>query len=139
VLLIGLHVLCPVRTAPSPSRVQDLRANPACELCWFFPLSKEQYRVTGRAVLIDDKCAAGDAKLSAVRLAQWSSLVIPTRQLFDAAPPGTARKAQAMGDLDRYEAQPIDPNVPSPNFVVVLLQPSRYALCRVGAGTERAR
>ncbi len=103
-------------------KMKDLSANPHCELCWFFPLSKEQFRISAYATWIDS--ATTDSKLQAIRSQQWKELVLPTRSLFDAAPPGTVMDRNTkLGDLDKYEAQPQSPHIPSPNFVIVLVHP----------------
>jgi hypothetical protein len=56
------------------TRVQVLEtaANPAVEVCWYFPTSREQYRLSG---VVDIAAAdTGDAQLARAREAAWAAM-----------------------------------------------------------------
>ncbi len=125
-------------------------------LCWFFPITREQFRLRCDVQLIFsegvkpdlvDPAAFGSGADSASVPSSFPSSLMRTdsvslsshaqfwkgahssdaRGLFELAPPGSVKKRSQipMGDLDRFEPQPIDENVPSRNFVTCLLLPTR--------------
>jgi hypothetical protein len=119
------------------------------ELCWFFPVTREQYRLKCHVELIFTEGAAVPASNvaassatpaaspaahsivrsspadQATHLSFWREHAEGSRALFEIAHPGTVKKRAEQGDLDKYEAQPLSENVPSNNFVTVLLLPFR--------------
>ena len=68
------------------AKAGELAANPWAEVCWYFALSREQFRLGGRVVL-----ASG-----ATRERLWESLSGPSRAGFLAPPPGSVY-AEATG------------------------------------------
>ncbi|NJN88205.1 MAG: pyridoxamine 5'-phosphate oxidase, partial [Leptolyngbyaceae cyanobacterium SL_7_1] len=62
-------------------------------VCWYFPKSREQFRLAGRLSLIDANYA--DAALQHARLRQWQELSESGRLQFAWAHPGKPRAAQA--------------------------------------------
>ena len=59
--------------------------------------------------------------------------------MFEIAPPGTHKKRQMQGDLDKFEPQELNPNVPSKNFVSVLLFPFRCDYLKLPRPAEDTR
>ena len=90
-------------------------------LCWWFPQTKEQYRLRSRTVVVTSQTSL--PSLSLLRQRTWQTMSPPARSQFDAAPPGTVRQRTAQGDLDRYEAQHPSEEVVSDNFALLLLYP----------------
>lgn len=109
------------------------------ELCWFFPVTREQYRLRCNVQLVFSEGApvAAAAALPAglVRdseadrashLCFWRAHSADSRGLFGLAQPGSHRKrVSSPGDLDQFEAQEVGDATPSANFVSVLLLPTR--------------
>jgi hypothetical protein len=139
--------------AASARSSKDGRA--VTELCWFFPMSREQFRLRCHATLIftegGEEVAAAhfpsspsgaaasaassaplpsglirrDPAAQALHLSFWKSHAEESRQLFELARPGTVKKRAETGDLDKFEPQPISADIPSRNFVTVVLSPLR--------------
>jgi hypothetical protein len=100
-------------------QLQLIHCNAA--LCWFFPLSNEQYRFQGSVLIVDE--TTEDIDLIELRKRQWNDLSNPERLYYDTATPSTVRARPNCpdGDLDRYEPQPI--HLPSPHFTLLLFYP----------------
>lgn len=125
------------------------------ELAWFFPITREQYRLRCEVRLIFSPTSAvvataahaeglarlqrTDADAAAEHLAFWRSHVPSSRGLFELAPPGTHKRRAVQGDLDRFEPQPVDEDRPSSNFVTVLLLPVRCDYLKLPRPEEDAR
>lgn len=61
-------------------KVMELAANPACELCWYFTESREQFRLSGRAQVIDAAQAGLEAKLDGALQRTWSERSVKSQQ-----------------------------------------------------------
>jgi hypothetical protein len=127
------------------------------ELCWFFPITREQYRLRCTVQLtyspgaIEAACtrsAHPDGLRSLVRAdstsaelhAQfWRDHAPASRSLFELVCPGTHKKRDTQGDLDRFEPQPVDENRPSMNFVTVCLMPVRCDYLKLPRPLEDTR
>lgn len=130
----------------------DGASSPLVELCWFFPVTREQYRLRCHVGLIySDGCfpsflshSASPSNLQKLalnespasspeekekrneqHLAFWKEHAANARSMFEIQRPGTLKRRAEQGDLDKYEPQPIDDQRPSRNFVTVLLFPLR--------------
>lgn len=53
-------------------QVVDLAANPQVEVCWYFPTSREQYRLSGTAHIID--AGHADQQLLQARQQAWAAM-----------------------------------------------------------------
>jgi len=107
------------------AKVQDLEAQPTAELCWYFALTKEQYRLRGVVTMVGDEEAAQNATLKHERLQMWQKMLPSMRASFVSAAPGQAKPVDSHADLDKYEPQAADINTPSPNFLLMVLTPTR--------------
>lgn len=112
------------------AKVPELLAHPWVELCWYFPKTREQFRLRGRAIALtadhaQPPLSATDPPwLPAIfpdsetaiqaRQAAWQALSDAARQQFAWPAPGQARSP----DLD-FTAPPPDPDQPLPQFVVL--------------------
>jgi hypothetical protein len=47
-------------------------SNPAAEVAWYLPITREQYRISGRLDIV--QAGRDDAQLSAARAKAWSSM-----------------------------------------------------------------
>jgi hypothetical protein len=53
-------------------QVAELAGNPQVEMCWYFPTSREQYRLSGTAHIID--VGHADQQLLQARQQAWSAM-----------------------------------------------------------------
>jgi hypothetical protein len=118
----------------------QLDAQRHAEVCWYFPLSREQYRVSCKVEL----CSVQEPhdSLSDLRLPYWQGLSNPARLVYSAPLPGTPTSTAAdskEGDLDRYDPQPADVNSPNANFAVVRLMPVRCDYLRLAVAKDNTK
>lgn len=92
------------------AKVQDIKANPYGEVCWYFPKTREQFRIAGGLRLIDT--ADPD------RTALWQAISAKARAQFFWAEPGAPRQA-ATEFIETWAG--LDP---PDNFCLLLLQPT---------------
>lgn len=143
--------------ALAASKAPDAQA--VVELCHWFPITREQYRLRCRVQLVFT-AAATEGVLGATpaalrsgleslmrtddasqreHVAFWQAHASQSRGMFEIAPPGTPKKRVHAGDLDRYEAQEVDESRPSANFVSVLLLPIRCDYLKLPRPIEDTR
>ncbi|GAC1471125.1 MAG: hypothetical protein NVSMB9_16920 [Isosphaeraceae bacterium] len=96
-------------------KVRQTAANPSAELCWFFPASREQFRLLGRLQVVDE---TAQDELAVARMRIWQALPERSRQSFTWPTPGAPRSES----VDFGRAVPLD--VPS-TFALLLLNPER--------------
>jgi pyridoxamine 5'-phosphate oxidase len=111
-------------------KMQHLRAQPHAEIAWYFPLTREQFRIFGRVVTIDCSAEEADAEsaesspdsvaassssstsswravfasradAAAYRQRAWAAQTDTARLSYDQAHPGHPRPAQSRSDLDK--------------------------------------
>lgn len=108
--------------ARSP-KVDELKRNPNAELCWYFPISHEQFRLRGTVSIIG--ADGTDGKMLAHRASVWKQMKSTSRALYEQPAPSSLKQEAKLGDLDKYKPQPLDENHPSPNFVLIMLHPAK--------------
>jgi hypothetical protein len=129
------------------------------ELCHWFPVTREQYRLRCR-VQLTVTASATDSILSSTadklrdglksllrtdeesqqdHIQFWKDHSPQSRGMFEIAPPGRPMKRAAEGDLDRYEPQDVDESKPSANFVSVILIPVRCDYLKLPRPMEDTR
>jgi pyridoxamine 5'-phosphate oxidase len=92
----------------------ELRVQPWAEICWYFPKSREQFRMLGQVEVVD--------RLSAdqgTRIQIWQGLSDNARSQF-AWPDPRADRANS----DAFSPQEIDEKQPLDSFSVLLLDPA---------------
>jgi pyridoxamine 5'-phosphate oxidase len=62
--------------------VAELAAYPACELCWYFTESREQFRISGRAHVVSADAARCEAKLDAALQRTWNERSSAAQQSY---------------------------------------------------------
>jgi len=97
-------------------KISDLYEQPWAEVCWYFPKTREQFRLHGRLTLVS--LHTDDKELQALRSQTWQDLSLAARAQFSWADPGADR------DLDA----PFQMELPSetevlPEFCVLLMDP----------------
>ncbi|HEY9641740.1 MAG TPA: Npun_F5749 family FMN-dependent PPOX-type flavoprotein [Coleofasciculaceae cyanobacterium] len=88
------------------------------EACWYFPKTREQFRLLGELQLVTADHPAPE--LLKARQLLWQDLSDAARSQFVWADPGAPR-----ADADAFAVAPPDPLTPLPNFCVLLLDPDQ--------------
>ncbi|PNH10698.1 hypothetical protein TSOC_002538 [Tetrabaena socialis] len=99
-------------------KVQEVAANPAAEVAWYFPATREQYRIAGDLTVVDGRTAEG--ALQEARHRVWSSMSEGGRQQFGWPHPGRPRAQEEPDAWSRPAPGPQDP--PLDTFCLVVLQ-----------------
>jgi len=86
------------------------------EVCWYFPKSREQFRLLGRLQLV--QADEPDPALAAARQSQWQDLSDAARLQFAWPDPGQSRAAASA-----FTPSAPDPLHPLSNFCLLLLCP----------------
>ena len=94
----------------------ELAASPRAEICWYFPVTHEQFRIGGTITLVGDDTS--EATLAAARRDAWRALPEATRVSFTWPPPGLPRDARVP-----FPANHPDPLEPLPHFGLIVLDP----------------
>ncbi len=101
------------------AKVKDLAHSPWGELCWYFTLTREQFRLAGAILLVTADTA--DPALLQARQERWESLSEASRQSFYWPTPAERRREDPAAfevALDISKALN-----PPPTFCLGLLQP----------------
>ena len=93
----------------------QLQRHPWAELCWYFPKTREQFRILGQVQIVDAQTADGR---QADRHHTWHNLSDAARSQFAWPDPGSNRVAAAA-----FEPGTLDPLQPLPDFCLLLLDP----------------
>ncbi|MEH1788743.1 Npun_F5749 family FMN-dependent PPOX-type flavoprotein [Nostoc sp.] len=108
-----LKFITDVRSA----KTDQIQKQPWAEVCWYFPNTREQFRITGCLTLVrgDDS----DRDLQLARIAIWQELSDAARLQFAWPDPGKPRV-----ETPEAFAPPVpEPVQPVPNFCLLLLDP----------------
>lgn len=90
-------------------KAEDIKTNAQGELCWYFPKTREQFRLAGSLNLIETE--------DPDRVAMWQELSPKARAQFFWAEPGTPRLTGAEF------IETVEVPAPPSNFCLLLLQP----------------
>lgn len=97
-------------------KASQIEHQAACEICWYFPNTREQFRIAGSLQLIGANFV--DASLQSVRQQAWQELSDAARLQFSWPHPGKPRSDSAA-----FNPEPPSPTEPLPHFCLVLLEP----------------
>jgi pyridoxamine 5'-phosphate oxidase len=98
-------------------RSEKVKEGDRTELCWYFPKTREQFRIMGRLCLVDGDCA--DEGLLKARRMLWHELSDGARLSFLWPEPGKGRSS-----AEAFVIEPPDNRVPVKDFCLLLLEPS---------------
>lgn len=110
-------------------KIPDLAANPWGEVAWYFPQSREQYRISGKLTVVQDDSA--DEALLKARQTMWSKLSPAARVQFSWPEPGASR--EGLGSDDDVFNKP-DPGPESPAlsaFCLLVLHPDEVGILQL--------
>lgn len=98
-------------------KYQQIQEKSSAEVCWYFPKTREQFRLSGELILVTDKTT--DASLIKARSHSWQQLSDKARIQFAWPSP------KLPLDKNKEGFKPPLPsfNVPLTNFCLVLLEP----------------
>lgn len=99
-------------------KAEQIPHHPWGEICWYFPKTREQFRLFGSLTLIDENST--DAALSKARTQQWQELSDSARSQF-AWPHPSKPKA----DASAFNLPAPDALTPLFNFCLLLLNPTQ--------------
>ncbi|WP_414551144.1 Npun_F5749 family FMN-dependent PPOX-type flavoprotein [Anabaena sp. CCY 0017] len=100
-------------------KVDQIEKQPWAEICWYFPNTREQFRLSGCLTLIGDDDS--HPILQPARIKIWQELSDAARLQFAWPNPGKPRvdKPEAFAPSPPNSAQPL------PNFCLLLLEPTQ--------------
>jgi PPOX class probable FMN-dependent enzyme len=97
-------------------KATQILTQPWGEVCWYFPNSREQFRLSGDLTLVGEN--SSDIALHTAREQQWQALSDAARSQFAWPDPGKPKANAPAFDLSSP-----DPLQPLPNFCLLLLNP----------------
>lgn len=107
-------------------KIDQIAANPAAEACWYFPKTREQFRLAGRlwvwpgTDLGSDPDPGVDDRGAKLRSRLWQALSAAAQLQFAWPSPGGDRQ-----DPQAFNPPPPDAIAPPDTFVVLELEPHR--------------
>eukprot|EP00162_Nutomonas_longa_P010308 comp19834_c0_seq1/m.38423 comp19834_c0_seq1/g.38423 ORF comp19834_c0_seq1/g.38423 comp19834_c0_seq1/m.38423 type:complete len:237 (+) comp19834_c0_seq1:33-743(+) len=116
-----------VRTDTRAQKARDVRDNPVCEIAWYFPMTREQFRLSGKVVLAD---AQSEGAIATLRTKVWKQLAPQERDDYANVSPGELfvdlkTESGTDRDLDLYTPQHLASDTPVPHFALLIVIPSR--------------
>jgi len=98
------------------AKAEQISKQPIAEVCWYFPNTREQFRITGELILISDD---SHTNLQPVRIKMWQELSNAARLQFCWPHPGKMRITTATA----FTPPAPNPIEPVENFCLLLLAP----------------
>ncbi|MCU0547871.1 MAG: pyridoxamine 5'-phosphate oxidase family protein [Leptolyngbya sp. Prado105] len=95
-------------------KTQQIADCPWGEVCWYFPNTREQFRIAGKLKIVD----RADETLQKARQQAWQDMSEAARVQFAWASPG-----QARADLETFSPPIPSQSDPLPQFCLLLLEP----------------
>ena len=96
-------------------KVQQIQACPWAEICWYFTITREQFRIAGELTLI-----GSDNDPDAIRPNAWQAMSANAHQQFYWPHPGRLRT-----DENAFEPTAVATDQPPDSFCVLLLEANR--------------
>jgi PPOX class probable FMN-dependent enzyme len=97
-------------------KMDQIARNPWTEVCWYFPKTREQFRLSGQLTAIGS--GSGDRDLDALRHRAWQELSDRAKTQFFWPEPGGERSA-----IEAFVPPDPIPETAPPPFVLLLLAP----------------
>ncbi|MBD2343592.1 Npun_F5749 family FMN-dependent PPOX-type flavoprotein [Anabaena subtropica] len=99
-------------------KIDQIQQQPWAEVCWYFPNTREQFRLTGQLTLVGND--ESYPHLQTARITTWQELSDPARLQFAWPHPSQPREDQAA-----FNPPPPDTQKPVGNFCLLLLEPTQ--------------
>ncbi|MBE9165702.1 MULTISPECIES: Npun_F5749 family FMN-dependent PPOX-type flavoprotein [Microcoleaceae] len=97
-------------------KAEEIDLYPWGEICWYFPKTREQFRIAGQLILVRQDDA--DSELLTARRTAWQELSEAARDQFAWPAPG-----EDKADAGAFDSASPDAREPLPNFCLLLLEP----------------
>ncbi len=97
-------------------KMAHINNNSASEICWYFPKTREQFRITGKLTIIDEK-----HEHQTSRLTVWQKLSDTAKQQFTW--PHSGEKLTANNE--DFSREILANNQPVSNFILLLFNPEK--------------
>eukprot|EP00884_Botryococcus_braunii_P001666 jgi/Botrbrau1/114/Bobra.0022s0102.2 len=111
-------------TVARSEKVEHVKLQPAAEICWYFPESREQYRILGKLTVIGEEYP--DAEMLQARQKMWNSLSQSARDQFAWPHPGLPLPPEEDESQHRRNSEGEAPGphqAPLSPFCLVILEP----------------
>ncbi|MGK7923260.1 MAG: Npun_F5749 family FMN-dependent PPOX-type flavoprotein [Trichodesmium sp.] len=102
-------------------KVEEIEKTPWGEICWYFPKTREQFRLTGKLTII--QANHPHPKIAQARQTTWQEISDNARQQFTWPNPGDKRI-----EVSGFELPPPNLENPLSNFCLLLLDPTKVDL-----------
>ncbi|NJR23090.1 MAG: pyridoxamine 5'-phosphate oxidase [Richelia sp. CSU_2_1] len=99
-------------------KVQEIDLYPWGEICWYFPKTREQFRIAGRLNLVN--AGDSDPALQQARQIAWQEISEAARSQFAWPQPGENKAAASV-----FQQPAPDSIAPLDNFCLLLLEPEQ--------------
>ncbi|WP_298913108.1 Npun_F5749 family FMN-dependent PPOX-type flavoprotein [uncultured Nostoc sp.] len=99
------------------AKADQIQQQPWAEVCWYFPNTREQFRITGCLTLVGNDDSYQN--LQPARISIWQELSDAARLQFAWPHPGKPR----VETPEAFAPPAPDPGQPLPNFCLLLLDP----------------
>ncbi|WP_353931457.1 Npun_F5749 family FMN-dependent PPOX-type flavoprotein [Okeanomitos corallinicola TIOX110] len=99
------------------AKAEQIPKQPAAEICWYFPNSREQFRIAGNLILVT---ANSHGDLQTARIKMWQELSDAARLQFAWPNPGKER----VKTPEAFTPPAPDNIEPVENFCLLLLEPT---------------
>jgi PPOX class probable FMN-dependent enzyme len=96
------------------TKAREIEHSPWVEACWYFPLTREQFRLGGTASLFGPD--ASHPLLRQTRLEVWREMSEPSRLSYTWPAPGSTREPSVP-----FPTAPPDPDEPLPQYGLLVL------------------
>ncbi|MEH2161316.1 MAG: Npun_F5749 family FMN-dependent PPOX-type flavoprotein [Nostoc sp.] len=101
------------------AKADQIQQQPWAEICWYFPNTREQFRINGDLTLVSSDDS--HQKLQPARIAMWQELSDAARLQFAWPHPGKPR----VQTPEAFAPPTPDSVQPLPNFCLLLLDPAQ--------------
>jgi pyridoxamine 5'-phosphate oxidase len=111
------------------AKVGDLERLPWAEICWYFPVTHEQFRISGPTTLVRD--GTGEPALQLDRRDSWRELAEAVRVNFTWPAPGEPREEGVP-----FPTAHTDPETPPAHFCLLVLDPHEVDLLEINGNPQ---
>jgi pyridoxamine 5'-phosphate oxidase len=111
-------------------KAAELEHLPWSQLCWYFPVTHEQYRISGPVAVVGHD--SDDAELRGARTTSWRELAEAVRVSFTWPEPGAPRDDGGV----RFPAVHPDPETPPAHFCLLVLDPHEVDLLEINGNPQ---
>jgi PPOX class probable FMN-dependent enzyme len=111
------------------AKVAELERSPWTELCWYFPATHEQFRISGPVSVVRHE--TDDAAVQTVRRDTWRELAEAVRVSFTWPTPGEPRDGSIP-----FPSVHTDPESPPAHFCLLVVDPHEVDLLEINGNPQ---